>query len=71
VGGGEVNGCHEKYARTPKSVDCYKELSLAISCRGPELSYYVSTLKGSDGDYGDRRKQKAETGRDKKDTEKK
>jgi hypothetical protein len=58
--------------RKPKSVVCYKELSLAISCREAEvLSYSVWTLKGSDGDYGDRRKQKAETGRDKKDTEEK
>lgn len=60
----------KKETEEPRSVVCYEELYLAISCReAGKLSYLVRMLKGSDDDYEDRKKQKAETGRDKKDTE--
>lgn len=60
----------KKETEEHRSVVCYEELYLAISCREAEkLSYLVRMLKGSDDDYDDRKKQKAETGRDKKDTE--
>jgi hypothetical protein len=56
-----------KETEGPRGVVCCEELSLAISCREAEkLSYLVRMLKGSDDDYDDRKKQKAETGRDKK-----
>jgi hypothetical protein len=51
----------------PRSVVCYEELSLAISCREAEkLSYLVRMLKGSDDDYDGGEQQKAQAGRDKK-----
>jgi len=56
-----------KETEKPRTADCCEELSPAISCREEEiLSYLVRMLKGSDDDYDDRKKQKAESGRDKK-----
>jgi len=57
----------KKETENVRSEVCFEELSLVISCRQAEkLSYLVRMLKGSDDDYDDRKKQKAETGRDKK-----
>jgi hypothetical protein len=56
-----------KKTEKPTSAVTCKELSPAISCREAEkMSYLVRMLKGSDDDYDDRKKQKAESGRDKK-----
>jgi hypothetical protein len=56
-----------KETEESRSVVCYEELSLAISCREAEkLSYLVRMLKGSDDDYDGGEQQKAGAGRDKK-----